>query len=65
MNSPNNTYIAQIKAAKVSLTIYCGNLPLTWQQQDLLKLLQPFGNILEIRLALKNNKFSGIAYVKF
>lgn len=45
--------------------MYVGNLPLSWNEEDITNYLGKFGVILDVKLIRKNDKFTGAALVKF
>jgi RNA recognition motif-containing protein len=45
------------------VTVYCGNLPFTTKESDLMKLFSPFGRILNINMFTQKGCFTGVAFV--
>ena len=63
-NSPV-AYIEELKSKKIELIIYAGNLPLSWDENDIKKFFEQYGNIIESRQIKRIGSFTGSALVKF
>ncbi len=42
-----------------------GNLPVSWSEDDIRKFFEEYGQILDVKLMKKNQRFMGSALVKF
>ena len=50
---------------RIELIVYVGNLPITWSEDEIRKFFQNWGQILDVKLMKKNQRFMGSALVKF
>ena len=55
----------ELASKKIELIVYVGNLPLSWNEEDITNYLGKFGVILDVKLIRKNDKFTGASLVKF
>lgn len=55
----------ELQLKKIELIVYVGNLPVSWTEDDIRKFFEEYGQILDVTLMKKNQKFMGSALVKF
>lgn len=55
----------ELEKKRIELIIYVGNLPLSWNDEDIKEYFSQYGKIIESRLIQKMGAFTGSALVKF
>jgi len=55
----------ELKAKKIEIIVYVGNLPTDWKEEDIWKFFEEYGKILDVKLIRKNGLFTGSSLVKF
>lgn len=55
----------ELEKKNIELIIYAGNLPLSWDEEDIKKFFGLYGNIIESRQIKRIGAFTGSALVKF